>query len=138
LQLAATRPDRFRRLVVAGVGANLFRTEDSERIAAGLEGPVGEEDRLAQHFAQLGGDPENDPEALAACLRRPEGPLRTEDLASIAAPVLVVLGDQDFAGPADPLVAALADARLVTLRNVDHFATPKDFGFIDAALGFLA
>jgi len=24
------------------------------------------------------------------------------------------------------------------LRNVDHFATPKDFGFIDAALDFLA
>jgi hypothetical protein len=23
------------------------------------------------------------------------------------------------------------------LRNVDHFATPKDFGFIDAALEFL-
>jgi hypothetical protein len=24
------------------------------------------------------------------------------------------------------------------LRNVDHFATPKDFGFIDAALEFLS
>ena len=32
---------------------------------------------------------------------------------------------------------ALPDARLVTLRNVDHFATPKDFGCIDAALDFL-
>jgi len=31
----------------------------------------------------------------------------------------------------------LSDARLVTLRGVDHFATPKHFGFIDAALGFL-
>jgi pimeloyl-ACP methyl ester carboxylesterase len=138
LLLAAARPERFRRLVVAGVGANLFRAEDPERIAAGLEGPVGEEDRLAQHFAQLGGDPENDPAALVACLRRPEGPLRAEDLAPITAPVLVVLGDQDFAGPADPLLDAVADTRLVTLRNVDHFATPKDFGFIDAALGFLA
>ena len=27
--------------------------------------------------------------------------------------------------------------RLVTLRNVDHFATPESFGFIDAALEFL-
>jgi hypothetical protein len=25
----------------------------------------------------------------------------------------------------------------VTLRGVDHFATPRDFGFIDAALGFI-
>jgi hypothetical protein len=34
-------------------------------------------------------------------------------------------------------VAALPDARLVTLRNVDHFATPESFTFIDAMLGFL-
>jgi pimeloyl-ACP methyl ester carboxylesterase len=60
-----------------------------------------------------------------------------EGLARISCPVLVVLGDQDFAGPADPLVEALSDVRLVTLRGVDHFATPKDFGFLDAGLDFL-
>ena len=53
-------------------------------------------------------------------------------------PTLVVLGDRDFAGPADPLMAALPNARLKMLRNVDHHATPKDFGFLDAALSFLA
>jgi pimeloyl-ACP methyl ester carboxylesterase len=52
-------------------------------------------------------------------------------------PVLVVLGDRDFAGPAEPLVDALPDARLVSLREVDHFATPKDFGALDAVLEFL-
>jgi pimeloyl-ACP methyl ester carboxylesterase len=52
-------------------------------------------------------------------------------------PVLVVLGDQDFAGPAEPLVDALPDATLVMLDGVDHLATPMNFGFIDAALGFL-
>ena len=51
-------------------------------------------------------------------------------------PALVVLGDRDFAGPADPLVD-VPDAAFCPLRGVDHFATPKDFGFIDAALGFL-
>ena len=51
--------------------------------------------------------------------------------------VLVALGDRDFAAPGDRLVAALPDARLVTLRGVDHFATPKSFDFIDAALDFL-
>jgi pimeloyl-ACP methyl ester carboxylesterase len=63
--------------------------------------------------------------------------LTDEGLARITCPVLVVLGDQDFAGPADPLMERLPTAELVTLRGVDHFATPKDFGFIDAALGFL-
>ena len=48
-----------------------------------------------------------------------------------------MIGDKDFAGPGEPLAEALPDGSLVTLRNVDHFATPKDFGCIDAALGFL-
>ncbi len=59
------------------------------------------------------------------------------ELSQVRRPVLVVLGDRDFAGPADPLLSALPDARLATLRNVDHFATPKAMGFLDAALGFL-
>ncbi len=71
-------------------------------------------------------------------MRRPHPiPITAEGLANITCPVLVVLGDKDFVGPADPLLEKLPDARLVTLRNVDHFATPKDFGFIDAALEFL-
>ena len=58
-------------------------------------------------------------------------------LANVTLPVHVVLGDQDGFGPADSLIEALPDATLTTLRGVDHFATPKNFGFIDAALEFL-
>ena len=54
-----------------------------------------------------------------------------------ADPVLVVLGDQDFVGPADQLVAALPDATYVELPRTDHAKTPKSFAFIDAALEFL-
>ena len=46
-------------------------------------------------------------------------------------------GDKDFAGPGEPLAAAIPGGQLVTLRNVDHFATPESFGFIDAALEFI-
>jgi hypothetical protein len=49
----------------------------------------------------------------------------------------VALGDRDFAGPGQPLVDALPQGELTTLRGLDHFATPKDFGFLDAALTFL-
>lgn len=137
LRLAADDPTRFRRIVVAGVGDNLFRRDDSEPIARAIaEGP-GEDERVGQHFALLAAAPGNDPLALAACLRRPSSPLTDHELGRIDRPVLVVLGDRDFAGPADPLLAALPDARLVTLRNVDHFATPKAMGFLDAALDFL-
>lgn len=138
LALASQAPDRFRRLVVAGVGANLFRDDDSSPLAAALVDGAGSENPLAHHFRQLAEADGNDVEALAACLRRPNPPAITDELlAGVRIPVLVVLGDADFAGPADPLVDRLPDARLVTLRGVDHFATPRSFAFIDAALDFL-
>jgi hypothetical protein len=40
-------------------------------------------------------------------------------------------------GSADRLMAALPSASLVTLAGVDHFATPSDFGAIDATMKFL-
>jgi pimeloyl-ACP methyl ester carboxylesterase len=63
--------------------------------------------------------------------------LTPERVASVGVPTLVVIGDKDFAGPGEPLADALPNAQLVTLRNVDHFATPKDFGCLDAVLDFL-
>jgi pimeloyl-ACP methyl ester carboxylesterase len=139
LEVAAAHPERFDRIVVGGVGANLFRNDDTEAAAHAVEtGTAGEGDpAVAQAFAVFGRASGNDPAALAACLRRPRRPLDPERLAAIDRPVLVVLGDRDFAGPADPLIDALPDARLVTLPGVDHFATPKNFGFLDAALRFV-
>ncbi len=52
-------------------------------------------------------------------------------------PVLVILGDQDFAGPAEPLAEALPDAQVKILRGIDHFRATSDFGCIDAALAFV-
>jgi len=49
----------------------------------------------------------------------------------------VVFGDKDFIGSADRLVAALPSVQLVPLAGVDHFATPSDFGAIDAVITFL-
>jgi pimeloyl-ACP methyl ester carboxylesterase len=138
LVLASAHPERFNRLIVAGVGDNLFRNERSDLIANAIEGEQAPDNPAARYFMQLAQAPDADPKALAAYLRRPKHALLTDDgLAAISCPVLVVLGDRDFAGPADPLLDKLGDARLVTLAGVDHFATPKDFGFIDAALDFL-
>jgi pimeloyl-ACP methyl ester carboxylesterase len=139
LALASTHPERFHSLIVAGVGRNLFETDaTSSSIAAAIDGTGDADDPIVRYFVQLAEAPDQDPIALAAFMRRPNPTAVTvEGLAAITCPVLVVLGDKDFAGPADPLLDALSDARLVTLRGVDHFATPKDFGFIDAALEFL-
>ena len=139
LVLASAHPERFHRLVLAGVGANLFRHDGSAAVLAdALTGdPGADPSPVGEYFRGLAAQPGNDPEALAACLRRDAPPLTDDGLARITCPVLVVLGDQDFAGPADPLLERLADPTLVVLRGVDHFATPKDFGFLDAGLEFL-
>ena len=140
LRTALAQPHRFRRLVLAGIGRNVFERDDAgtERILAGLEGTAPPEDNLARLFAQYGNQPGNDVAALGAVLRRPPAaPLTAEALATVTCPVLVVVGDRDFVHPADDLVAALPDARSVVLRNTDHFATPESFRFIDEALEFL-
>ena len=140
LVCAAQQPARFRKIVVAGVGANLFSREPDRgtRIREAVRGNVDPEDREAYYFSQLAEAEGMDREALAACISRPAGPVFSKEfLAPITHPVLVCLGDRDFAGPADPLVEALSNVRLKVLRGVDHFATPKDYGFIDAALAFI-
>ena len=139
LELACREPERFGRIVVAGIGQSVFERdpEQAKRIVAGVRGLAPETDVQAHAFRHYAEQPGNDPEALAAILLRPAQPLTEERLAAVGCPVLVVIGDEDFAGPADGLVAALPDARLVTLRRTDHFATPESFAFIDALLGFL-
>ena len=136
---ATRRPERFRRLVLSGIGQNVFTSHDASSVADAIESGIEPEDNpTAKFFVQSSLIPGNDPKALAACMRRMHRTLTEEDIAEVTLPVLVVIGDKDFAGPADRLVAALPDAQLVTLRNVEHFATPRAFGFFDAALDFLS
>jgi pimeloyl-ACP methyl ester carboxylesterase len=147
LRVACQQPDRFRRLVLAGIGASLFDDDshgaDTERIIAALEGRQsgGEsagEDNIARLFSNYANAPGNDLAALTAVMKRPRGVPFTPQLVALATcPTLVVIGDRDFAGAGEPLANALPNGSLVTLRNIDHFATPESFGFIDAALQFI-
>jgi pimeloyl-ACP methyl ester carboxylesterase len=140
LRAAAAAPGRFRRIAVAGTGDGIFASTDPEPTARAVE--TGQAERtagpVAAALAHFAGAPGNDRAALAACLRRPHAPLTEAEVAAIRARVLVVLGDRDFAGPADRLVAALPDVRLVILPGTDHFGTLRDFRFVQAALDFLS
>lgn len=140
LEAAVARPERFSRLVLAGVGRNAVEEQDAEsraKLLAALDGSDPDPDNLARLFVQYAEQPGNDREALTCVMRRGRRPFGPTELATITARCLVVIGDRDFAGPGDPLVELLPDARLVTLRNVDHFATTENFGFFDATLEFL-
>jgi pimeloyl-ACP methyl ester carboxylesterase len=137
IEVVSAHPDRFDRVVLAGVGDNLFMDGDKEPLAHALETGDGGPGGVAALFVQFSQGSGNDPKALAACMRRAEAPITAEQLARITSPVLVVLGDKDFVGKGERLTELLPDATLKYLRNVEHFATPKDFGFIDASLEFL-
>jgi pimeloyl-ACP methyl ester carboxylesterase len=139
LCMAAIAPEKFGKLVVAGVGRNLFERDEAqaERIAKGVQGDADQDDVHAQTFARYAAEPNQDGIALAAFMRRKHYPLGEEEFALINHPVRIVLGTEDFAGPADPLVEALSNSSFSELKGCDHFATPKNFGFIDAVLEHL-
>ena len=137
LRLAADQPGTFRRLALLGIGRGVLEPADPEPIVAALTSEPDPENVTGMVFRRLADSLGNDRDALIAFLRRPQRPLTPADLARVAAHVLVVLGDQDPAGPGDGLVAALPDARLVTLRGVDHFGTPGDVRCMQVVLDFL-
>jgi pimeloyl-ACP methyl ester carboxylesterase len=137
LRVAAQAPDRIGRLVVMGVGANVLRNESTSALADAFEHGAEPTNITARLFVQLARTAANDPLAIAACVRRPREPLSIDELARVSSPTLVIIGDKDFAGPAEPLVEALPNATLVTLKGVDHFRTPSEFACIDAALDFV-
>lgn len=139
LECAIVAPDRFARLVLTGVGANLFETNSDHhiKIAEAIAGNADPSDPFSRYFADLAEDPDGDPEALRALLKAPMSRLTPDRLSPVKMPVLVLLGDNDFAGPASPLVEALTDVRFVELRRCDHFATPRSMQCIEEALGFV-
>ena len=137
LLAAAAAPQRFRRLVVAGAGKNLFEHDGGSTALADALDRGDSDDPVGRYFLEHSRRSGMAPDALARVLRSAQGVVTAELLAGVTVPTLVVVGDRDFVWPADALVDALPDARFVALKGVDHFSTPKDFGFLDAALEFI-
>lgn len=127
---------RLSRLVLIGVGENIFRHDDFSYLADAYESGDDADPRW-KVFVNLAVTAGNDPKAMAAYLRRPKSPITDEVVAKVKVPTHVIIGDKDFAGPADSLVAKLPDATLTVLPGIDHFQAPRDFRCIDAALRFL-
>jgi pimeloyl-ACP methyl ester carboxylesterase len=139
LGIAADRPGLFRRLVAAGVGQNLLidRREQARQLAAVIRSPEPPAIPDLAHFHALAGSPEVDRLAVASLVEGFDARLEPRRLGTVTCPVLLVMGDRDDTGPPDPLAAALPNVEVRILRGVDHFSTPKAFGFLDAALDWV-
>jgi pimeloyl-ACP methyl ester carboxylesterase len=143
LRAAVRRPAAVRRLALLGIGdGGVLRPPPpgglGERLPELLEADAEPRDPETRLFWRLAASAGNSRARVAAYLRHRHPPLTGDDLAGVKLPVLVVLGERDFAAPADELVAALPEARLAPLRGVDHFGTTSDYRAMDAVSSFLA
>lgn len=140
LHAAARCPEAFRRIAVLGVGDSTESYGGPLRAAVidALEADDEPVEGLARTIRRLVVGTGNDRFAVAGFLRRDDPPLSAAQLAAITPPILLVLGEHDFARSVAGLVAALPTATSVMLPGTDHFATPTNFHAVDAVLRFLS
>ena len=140
LDAAMHNPKYFRKLMLVGVGNGLLephKSDETDRIIAGIDGTASAEDVLARQFGNYAKRSNNDPLALRAALLRPrKEPFSGAELKSIDAEIVLAVGDRDFVLPADRLAKAFNRCQFVSLKNCDHFASTENFTFIDTLLGF--
>ncbi|TWC27947.1 alpha-beta hydrolase superfamily lysophospholipase [Pseudomonas sp. SJZ079] len=141
LEIEARTPGRFSRIVLGGLGANIFAPEAlGDDVARCLElGPQSDTPAVIRMLAEYGVQAGNDPLAIAACLRRPPNPVLTQErLSDVKCPVLLVVGDADsLAYPVDALAHALPSAQVHVLAGIDHISLPASSEFQRVAMAFL-
>jgi pimeloyl-ACP methyl ester carboxylesterase len=151
LSLLMTRPELFRKVVIAGVGASYLDRSlaqaavgDPERRSMIADALLAEDvssirNETARSFRLFAEQPGKDRIALAACMRGNRDVFTKEQLGRAKRPVLVVCGEKDvLTGPPGPLAAAFADGRAVTVPNRDHMTAVGDKVYKQAVLDFLA
>ena len=139
LTIASRKPTIFRKLVLSGIGDNLFSTDYTrhKNIREGIAGNPNPNNPESRYFNQLSEAADINRLAIQELIRSRQAPLEEDALKEIECPVLVVIGENDFAAPASKLLEFLPNATYLELKGVDHFATPKNFTFMETALKFI-
>jgi pimeloyl-ACP methyl ester carboxylesterase len=138
LQAVLDSPARVEQAVLGGLGIS-GALEGAQKIARALRG--GEpESAIAGRFKRFAAArPENDLEALAACIVGQQPGLDPATLGAIKTPLLLVVGDlDDIARDAHRLASLIPTAKLVEITGRDHMSAVPARQFKDAALEFLA
>ena len=144
LRLLASHPERVRRLAIAGVGETYLENRITApaaraRLADALLTPDKDAitDPRARMFRAFADQPGKDRLALAACMRAMSPHLALETLSRLQRPVLVVTGSEDdTAGRPEPLAAAIAGGRAVTIAGRDHMSAVGDKHTRQAVIDF--
>ena len=129
--------DRLNRVVLGGIGWGGAYQEAME-IARALRGEPTTSPVAASFYDFARAKPDNDLEALAACILGPQPEPEPARLAAITNPVLLVVGERDdIAVDAERLAESIPTARLVTIPGRNHMAAVPSREFKQAALEFL-
>lgn len=133
LTTAVRHPGLFCRIALLGIADTQLRTtpERKRQGVSDLDSPVMRAVSLAAERAG------NDVETVLRSALMTDPVPSFDDLGRITAPVLLVLGERDFLGSADSLLASLRDGQLVTIPEADHFSTPQRFESKMAVADFL-
>ncbi len=142
LELEIRQPGQNGRLVLGGIGDNIFVPEAAgPAVAAALRGEVAEtmapQVRALLDYSRKSG---SDPLCLAAVLEREPNPrISAARLAAARAPILLVnSADDDVAMPDTHLRAALPHAEYLQLDGSDHIGLTSDRRFRQAAVDFMS
>lgn len=142
LVAAANHPERFDRVIAAGVGERLLdKSKSSRDVVEALltDDPSAIRNPAARLFRTFAEQNDQDRRALAACFAAVRRDFPVEALARIANPVLIVAGEADeAAGAPEPLAARIRDARAHVVPKRDHMKTVGDRDYKEAVLKFLA
>lgn len=140
LAIAMRAPERVRRLVLGGVGDNVFAPEViGEAAARALEhGPDETTPPPVLSFLQTWDPTLNDSTAIAAVLRRPANPTFAEEaIHAVSTPTLLVNGSEDIVGKLGRRLAHALRPDEIIVAGIDHFGLTASAEFIAAAIEFL-
>ncbi|MCB1509824.1 MAG: alpha/beta hydrolase [Hyphomicrobiaceae bacterium] len=140
--LALAHPARVRSAIFGGLGANMVRgMAGTGPIANALEAASIDDvtNATARTFRAFAEATKSDLKALAACIRSSRDPIRPEDLATVACPVLVAVGTDDvIGGPAGDLAGMIPKGEAFDILGRDHMKSVGDPTFKRAVVDFLA
>ena len=143
LGLLLAHPERFRAVVLGGIGAvtaarpsfsrmpivEAFLADDASSVA----------DQSAKQFRQFAESVGNDLKALAAVMGSNRDDLTAEDLTAkpIRVPTMIVIGTRDsLVGDPKLLRDSIPGSQLVMLEGHDHLSAPSDQHYKEAVLRF--
>jgi pimeloyl-ACP methyl ester carboxylesterase len=144
LQMALAHPDRVANLMVGGIGGRMFEppktpaTTMTMAEAMRVDDPEKITEKTMKGFRLFADQQGEDRLALAAFTEGRNVALAKDDLATIAAPTLVVAGARDeMAGDPQGLANIIPGAKSVTLPACDHFSAIPHALYKAAVFDFL-